>query len=314
MNIKPVLGTMNFGLQVDLAETVRMSETFQSMGYNEFDTAYVYNDGYSEKYMGKALKDIDEHKYILATKVNPRITGKLDLDSISDQLMKSLKRLNTKCVDILYLHFPDPSTPIYETLEACSKIYKKGYFKELGLSNYSAHEVINICSICHNNGWPKPTVYQGLYNVLSRDIEKELVPVIRETGIRFYAYNPLAGGILSGKYSSIDSVTPGRFTLRPNYKDRYWKEEFFNAVKILEKICHENNISLIEASFRWLIHHSVLNNKYDDGIIIGSSNIDHLLQNLSYFSSKPLQEDVSITFDEIWNEVKDVSPRYFRTP
>ena len=110
-----------------------------------------------------------------------------------------------KCdsVDTLYLHFPDPNTPIEESLSACAELYNGGKFKRFGLSNFPAWQVAHIWHICDRNDWPKPSVYQGLYNALSRAIEPELIPMLRDFDIPFYAYNPLAGGILSGKYTDF---------------------------------------------------------------------------------------------------------------
>src|SRR5690606_26118365 len=104
--------------------------------------------------------------------------------------------------DIFYLHFPDHKTPLEETLKACQKLYEEGKFKELGLSNYSSWQVSEIYNMCKNNGWVLPTVYQGMYNVITRDVEKELFPCIRYYNMRFYSYNPLAGGLLTERYDS----------------------------------------------------------------------------------------------------------------
>jgi len=314
MSVKPILGTMNFGPQVGLEDSSKMVEIFLSQGLQEFDTAYVYNNGDSERFLGNALKNVKSSRPIVATKVNPRISGKLDSKSIQGQLHESLVRMQRESVDILYLHFPDPTTSLHETLECCSDLHKQGYFTELGLSNYSASQVLDIWHLCNENGWLTPSVYQGLYNGLSRNVESELIPVLRTLSIRFYAYNPLAGGILSGRYSNIDNVSPGRFTHRPNYKDRYWKKEFFEALNVLNAACEINNITIVEAAFRWLNHHSLLDCHCGDGILIGSSHINQLTQNLSYFKGGSLPLEVKAAFDSAWDKVESVSPSYFRAP
>ena len=116
MRVKPILGTMNFGPQVGIEDSLKMVELYVSMGYEEFDTAYVYNNGDSEKFLGNALKQLKIKNRIVATKVNPRITGKLDRDSIQSQFFVSLERLGIEKVDILYLHFPDPETPVTQVI------------------------------------------------------------------------------------------------------------------------------------------------------------------------------------------------------
>ncbi len=313
MRVKPILGTMNFGPQVGIEDSLKMVELYVSMGYEEFDTAYVYNNGDSEKFLGNALKQLKIKNRIVATKVNPRITGKLDRDSIQSQFFVSLERLGIEKVDILYLHFPDPETPIHDTFAACAELYQKGYINELGLSNYPAWQVVDICHLCKNQGWLTPSIYQGLYNGLSRNVEPELIPALRELGIRFYTYNPLAGGILAGKYNDIDNITPGRFTHRPNYKDRYWKKEFFESLKVLNEACELNGISVIEAAFRWLTNHSDHDITAGDGVLIGASSIKQLEQNLKYFNKGKLQNEVLDAFDYAWEISKSESPAYFRT-
>lgn len=312
-SVKPILGTMNFGPQVTVEDSLQMVNVFLSKGFDEIDTAYVYNNGDSEKFLGEALKKANDSRSIIATKVNPRVSGKLDNQSIQRQLHASLARLQLESVDILYLHFPDPTTPVYETLEYCSNLHKQGYFKELGLSNYSASEVLDIWDLCNKNGWLTPSVYQGLYNGLSRNVEPELIPVLRKLSMRFYAYNPLAGGILSGKYSSIDEITAGRFTYRPNYKDRYWKKEFFDALNILNVACENRGISLVEAAFRWMTNHSALDATAGDGVLIGASSSEQLKQNLKFFGKEKLEQDILDAFDLSWDISKAESPPYFRT-
>ena len=312
-SVKPILGTMNFGPQVTVEDSLQMVRNFLSEGFNEIDTAYVYNHGDSEKFLGEALKKVNDSRSIIATKVNPRVSGKLNAQSIREQLHESLSRLQRQSIDILYLHFPDPTTPLNETLSCCSDLHKKGYFKELGLSNFPAWQVVHIWHLCHENGWPKPTIYQGLYNGLSRNVEEELIPVLRELGLRFYAYNPLAGGILSGKHSSIDKITPGRFTCRPNYKDRYWKKEFFEALNILNAACDNRGISVVEAAFRWMTKNSALDATAGDGVLIGASSNEQLKQNIKFFGKDNLDQDILDAFDLSWSISKAESPPYFRT-
>lgn len=311
--LRLILGSMNFGPQVDLDGSRAMIETFLDDGNSEIDSAYVYNNGETERFLGEVLPHLDERRYSIATKVNPRITGRLDADAIRAQLDESLERMGRKSVDLLYLHFPDPNTPLETTLAACAEQHAAGKFHSLGLSNYPAWEVVHIWHLCDRNGWPKPAVYQGLYNALSRNVEAELLPALRRLGIRFYAYNPLAGGILAGKYANhSDEPAPGRFTVRPNYRKRYWKASFFDALDQIAKTCGESEISLVEASYRWLAHHSALT--ANDGVILGASSPLQLRQNLDSFSQEPLPPPVAEAFEAAWGTVRSDSPDYFRTP
>ena len=231
--MKAILGTMTFGQQVNLELSKQMITRFLEEGFREIDTAYIYNHGDSETYVGHAIANIQNTNSSISTKVNPRVTDRFDLSAVKAQLEESLNRLRQTKVDVLYLHFPDPRTPINITLQACAELHEQGKFSELGLSNFSAWQVVEAWNLCKRQGWPLPKIYQGLYNGLSRGVETELLQVLREHKMRFYAYNPLAGGILTGKYGNVHSVPgPGRFTYRPNYRDRYWKKSFFCAVVV----------------------------------------------------------------------------------
>lgn len=312
--IKPILGTMTFGPQVDLPESKIMVDTFLASGGVEIDTAYVYNNGDSEKYLGEIVKESGQGNCRIATKVNPRVTGRLDAEAIRSQLEVSLQRLRLESVDLLYLHFPDPSTPLESTLAACAELHAEGKFDKLGLSNYPAWEVVHIWHLCQKNDWPTPVVYQGLYNPLSRGVEPELFPALRQLGIAFYAYNPLAGGMLSGKYKNFEEqAIPGRFTFRPNYQERYWKPSFFKALQLLSDTCLDEEISLLSASFRWMAHHSFLSGARDDGIVLGASSLAQLKQNLATFQEPELPPSIVTAFDAAWQEAKADSPAYFRT-
>ena len=133
-DMKIVLGTMNFGPQLDLEASRNMVQKFLETGNVELDTAYVYNGGDTEKYLGDILPKID-NEYYLATKVHPRITGKLDRETILMEFNESLKRMNREQVDLLYFHFPDGKTPIDEALDTIAEFHEQGKIKELGLSN-----------------------------------------------------------------------------------------------------------------------------------------------------------------------------------
>lgn len=304
---------MTFGPQVNAEESMEMVQRFLKAGCNELDTAYVYNEGKTEKILGSILEDKLKNPLIIGTKVNPRITGKLDADAVYLQFEESLRRLRRESVDILYFHFPDSNTPIEGALEACANLHQQGKFKEFGISNFPAWLVVDIWHLCKKCGCPKPSVYQGLYNGLSRMAEKELFPALRKLNMRFYAFNPLAGGLLSGKYSNFsDNPSPGRFTFRPNYLNRYWKKSFFEAVNVLSIKCRETEIKLLEAAFRWLAFHSALNQNEGDGIIIGASKINQLEQNIAAVRKGPLPESVVNAFANAWEAAKPNCPDYFR--
>jgi len=311
--MKLILGTMNFGPQVDTAASREMVQRFLELGHRELDTAYVYNGGDTERILGTILPEMAAGSYSIAAKVHPRITGKLDGEAVAMQLEESLQRMNRDSVDILYFHFPDRATPIEDALKTCAKLHAEGKFKELGLSNFPAWMVVDIWHLCNERGWPVPAVYQGLYNGLSRNVERELFDALRKTGMRFYAFNPLAGGLLTGKHANFKSdPLPGRFARLDSYKSRYWKESFFDAVENLAESCKEAGIKPVEAAFRWLVHHSLLDPSKGDGIIMGASSMAQFEQNMDVVKQGILPETVLVAFDAAWTEASPDSPEYFR--
>jgi aflatoxin B1 aldehyde reductase len=233
--------------------------------------------------------------------------------------------MKTDSVDIFYLHWPDPKMPLEQTLKAVQALYKAGKFRELGLSNYPASQVTQIVQICEKHGYVKPTVYQGMYNMLTRDVEAELLPLLRELGIRFYVYNPLAGGLLSGKYKSSDVIpeTDSRFdpklTAGKRYQARYWKKSYFDAIEKIQAAAAElaPGKTLAEISLSWLHHHSILKRDTFDAIIIGQSSPAHLHTNL-YSGTQGSEADNTLSealikvIDEAWEIVKPDCPPYHR--
>ena len=308
-----ILGTMTFGESVFEHDVTKMIEYFVSKGYTELDTAYVYNNGQSEELIGHALETVGRDSIKISTKVNPRITGRLDGNAAKMQLNESLKRLGVDYVDTFYLHFPDRSTPVESVLEGCAELHMQGKFKELGISNFPAWLVADVYHKCKANGWVLPTVYEGMYNPITRRAEGELNEALDYFGLRFTAYNPLAGGLLTNKYKSFsDAPSDGRFTHRPNYQKRYWKESYFNAVAAVKEICAENSIDIIEASYRWLAYHSMLNGERGDAIIVGISKLSQLQGNIAALSKGELPESVVNAFENAWQITKSDCPEYFR--
>lgn len=306
-----ILGTMTFGESVFQPDVEQFIHTFLDAGYDELDTAYVYNGGTCETLLGEVLPSL-KHPYKIATKVNPRISGKLDGAAAYKQVNESLKRMNLDRVNTVFLHFPDPATPVISVLDAMSELHNQGKYKELGLSNFPAWMVADVWNICDRNGWVKPTVYEGIYNPLTRRAEVELNDCLNYYGLRFYAYNPMCGGLLTGRYGNyMESPADGRFTHRPNYQRRYWKKSFFDGLRIIQEACEQSQITTIEATYRWLAHHSMLDGSRGDAILIGASKLNHLKQNMEAVKAGPLPEDIVKAFEAAWMITKGDSPEYF---
>ena len=310
-NVNLILGTMTFGESVFSPEVGNFINAFLDAGYDELDTAYVYNDGDCERLLGEVLPGLDR-PYRIATKVNPRISGKLDADAAYKQVNESLERMRIPSVDTVFLHFPDPATPVESVLGAMADLHDQGKFRELGLSNFPAWMVADVWHICDKNGWVKPTVFEGIYNPLTRRAETELNACLDAFGMRFSAYNPLCGGLLTGRYGKYeDAPDDGRFTHRPNYQKRYWKKSFFDAVDLIKNAAGKYGISPIEATYRWMVYHSMLNGERGDAVLIGASKLSHLIQNMETLKAGPLPEDVITAFEDAWLIAKGDSPEYF---
>lgn len=235
----------------------------------------------------------------------------LRAEHVIEQLNTSLENLKMDQVKIFYLHSPDHKTPLEETLKACQTLYEQGKFRELGLSNYPAWQVAEIFNLCKHRNWVTPSVYQGMYNSITRDVERELIPCIRHYKMRFYAYNPLAGGFLTGKYHDFElKPQEGRFRLKPFYQGRFWKESFFNAVSHMRNFCYENELSLTDVNISWLRNHSAL--EKGDAIIFGQSKFEQLEQNMKAYESEKLSAETLKVIQEANNMCKVDCPQYFK--
>ncbi|XP_048077944.2 aflatoxin B1 aldehyde reductase member 4-like [Ursus arctos] len=318
-----VLGAMEMGRRMDKPSSIAAVRAFLDRGYTELDTAFIYADGQSETILGGMGLGLggSNCKVKIATKANPLGENSLKPDSLRAQLETSLRRLQCPRVDIFYLHVPDHDTPVEETLRACHQLHKEGKFVELGLSNYASWEVAEICTLCRSNGWIVPTVYQGMYNATTRHVETELFPCLRHFGLRFYAYHPLAGGLLTGryKYEDKDKKQPvSRFfgdKWSEVHRNRFWKENHFEAIALVEKALQAayggSAPSMTSAALRWMYHHSQLQGDLGDAVILGISSMEQLAQNLSATEEGPLEPAVVQAFDQAWQLVAQESPKYF---
>ena len=310
-DVKLILGTMTFGESVFSPDVEAFVNAFLDAGYDELDTAYVYNEGNCERLLGEVLPGLNR-PFKIATKVNPRISGRLDAEAAYKQVNESLARMKLDAVDTVFLHFPDPATPVEGVLGAMAELHEQGKFRELGLSNFPAWMVADVWHICDRHGWVRPTVFEGVYNPLTRRAEAELNDCLNSFGLRFYAYNPMCGGLLTGRYGSFeDAPGDGRFTHRPNYQARYWKKSFFDAVELIKAAAAEHGITSIEATYRWLAWHSMLRGERGDAILVGASRLSHLRQNMETVKAGPLPQDVAEAFEKAWTITKGDSPEYF---
>ncbi|KAF2424244.1 aflatoxin B1 aldehyde reductase member 3 [Tothia fuscella] len=316
-----ILGLMTFGPDsaagariTDLGEYNKILDYFQLKGYNEVDTARAYIGGKQEAFTAAAgWKD---RGLTLATKHYPFEPGQHSPEKIRAANTTSLSELKTDCVDIYYLHAADRSVPFEETLKEVNDMHKEGKFVQLGLSNFTSFEVAEVVMICKQNGWVRPTVYQGMYNAITRNIDGELFAACRRYGLDIVVYNPIAGGLFSGKVKLGEIPKDGRFSDEAKsgamYRKRYFKDATFDALALIEPVVKKNNLTLIETALRWCVHHSKLKIKDgNDGIIIGVSSLEQLEGNLRDLEKGPLPEEVVKVLDDAWLVAKPTSVPYW---
>lgn len=226
-----VLGTMTFGSSVDRDAAAQMIGRCRDAGVTMFDTANAYNAGESERILGEVVAPYRSEVLIASKVFNPMGPGPddrgLGRTAIAKALDASLSRLGTDYLDVYYLHSPDRDTPVEESLEAMNDAVSAGKVRQVGVSNYAAWQIAEIRCLLERSGQPAVHVSQPVYNLLSRRIEDEYAACSDRYGLFNIVYNPLAGGLLTGKHTDRRRPAPDtRFTgeLGEMYRDRYWND------------------------------------------------------------------------------------------
>ncbi|KAL1728375.1 NADP-dependent oxidoreductase domain-containing protein [Schizophyllum commune] len=277
------VGAPGSGVRItDLATGQKFVDIAVEHGVMNFDVANGYSKGTAEEFIGK----LDLKGALIDTKASVKAPGAHSAENLRKAALQSVAKLAPHKINVYYLHTPDRSVPYGETCEAINQLYKDGIIQEFGLSNYNSWEVAEIYYICKTNGWLLPTVYQGRYNAIQREVEAELFPCLRKLGIRFYAYSPLAGGLLSGNF-----LTEEDFDKRPGSRFDPKTAGPLISCELAENLS-KYDIPLPEAATRWLQHHSMLDPEKGDRVIIGSSSPEQLETNLKTNALGPLPEEV----------------------
>jgi aryl-alcohol dehydrogenase-like predicted oxidoreductase len=302
---------MTFGSQTDQAAAQRMIDICLDHGVNFFDTANVYNKGAAETMLGSILKG-RRGRIVLASKVRMKMgeaPGESGLSRIAilKTIDESLARLGTDYLDFYYLHAPDWSTPMEETLAAMDELVRAGKVRCAACSNYAAWQVAQMFCIAERNGYRPPLLSQPMYNLLARGIEQEYLPMCREFGVATVVYNPLAGGLLTGKQNAEAPLAGSRFDKNQMYLDRYWHPAYFDAVEELRGLALLEGRSLASLALNWLLHHTAA-----DCVILGASRIEQLDENLKALDDGPLSEETRAGCDAVWDKLRGITPRYNR--
>ena len=307
------LGTMTFGLQCDEKSSFAILDRAAEGGINFLDTADAYplggsveTAGQSEAIIGKWMRG-KRQDFIVATKChgrmgpNPWDTG-LSAKHILEAMDASLARLQTDYVDLLQLHHPDPDTPMDESLSAMDDLVRSGKVRYIGVSNHPAWKITRAIGRSEILGIARFVSVQPRYSLLFRGMERDMFPMCAEEGLAVIPYNPLAGGLLTGKHKYDAPLPEGtRFTLGTaagNYQDRYWREREFGSVEKLRGIAAGADLDMVPMAIAWVLANPVVT-----APIIGASKPEQLDDSIAALSLT-LSEDVKARLDETTAEYR----------
>ena len=310
------LGTMTFGLQCDEAQSHAILNKAAEGGIDFLDTADVYplgggraTVGRTEEIVGGWLKG-KRQNYVVATKCFGQ-TGPKPWDQgmsrkhILEAIDASLKRLGTDYVDLYQLHGVDPATPVDEALEALDMVVKAGKARYIGVSNWPAFRIARALGRSEINRYARIDSVQPRYNLLFRTFERDLLPLCEEEGIAVIPYNPLAGGMLTGKHDRTAAPPEGsRFSLGnagPRYQERYWHDREFDTVDALRGRSNEAGMSMATMAMCW-----VLSNPAITAPIVGASRPDQLADSLAAAEKGPLPAELKAKLDEMTHDWRAV--------
>lgn len=254
------LGTMTFGREADEEMSFKLMDKYVELGGNFLDTADGYSSGGSEEIVGRWLKQRGTRsRIILATKVYA-ITGPGPNDGglsrlhIQRAIEASLRRLQTDVIDIYQIHRWDPDTPVSETLEALSDLVRQGKVRYIGCSNLASWHLCRFLHTAERERWSRFTSIQPIYNAINRGIEAEILPLCDAEGLGVITYNPLAGGMLTGKYAREAAMPTGaRLEAFQSYYDRYFTDEALSIVERFVGAAQERGVTAAQLALAWVL-------------------------------------------------------------
>lgn len=307
------LGTMTFGSgeglwtqigQLGQSAADAMVKTAFDAGINFYDTANVYSSGSSEAVLGQAIRNLGLARtdVVIATKVlGPMGSGVndrgLSRGHIMDQVKASLKRLQTDHIDLYQVHGFDNATPIEETVRALDDLVRQGHVRYVGVSNWAAWQIAKAHGIALAQNLARFESLQAYYSIAGRDLERELVPMLLSERVGLMVWSPLAGGLLSGKFSR-DGGGEGRratFDFPPVDKDKA-----FDIIDVMRPMAQSRSVSVAQIALAWLLHQRVVTS-----VIVGATRLDQLADNIA-------ASDVELTEPELatLDEASRLAPEY----
>ncbi|MEI9628465.1 aldo/keto reductase [Phytobacter diazotrophicus] len=297
------LGTMTFGGeggmwgkigQLDQAQADKLVGSALDAGINFIDTANVYSEGRSEQITGQALKNlkVPRENVVVATKVFGE-TGTAGVNSrgssryhIIGSVKESLKRMQLDHIDLYQLHGFDPATPMEEMLYALDNLVHHGHVRYIGVSNWAAWQIAKALGISERLGLARFASLQAYYTIAGRDLERELAPMLQSENVGLMVWSPLAGGLLSGKYSRDGKGEEGsrrlEFDFPPVNKDRA-----FDCIDVMRVIAEAKGVSVAQIALAWLLHQPVVSS-----VIIGAKRPDQLEDNIAATHIRLTEEEL----------------------
>ncbi|KAI3320644.1 putative oxidoreductase [Xylariaceae sp. AK1471] len=310
-----IFGTAGFGMEQtafqDVDSVKNLLRTLQGLGVSRLDTGARYpplNPGRSEELIGEARQL--SRDFVIDTKVytDTRTDGSGDLtpEAIAKSVDGSLQRLKLpEGVNVLYIHRADPATPLEEQIQGFAEQIAKGHCRTWGVSNVPPPVLEKMLQLCDQNGWPKPSYYQGIYNVISRGMETKLWPILRAHNMKFVAYWAAAAGFLTGNFVNgqhAGTRMGDKHSLGKHIQRMYGTEDVLNAVRKFDTETRANGLTPLEVSVRWIFHHSKLRD--DDCVLLGASKPEQVIENVASIRKGPLPEHLLPIAEELWESVK----------
>lgn len=304
------LGTMTFGKQTDEDEARRILDAAGAGGINFIDTADGYpmgmpdlsRTGLTEKIVGRWLEG-KRDRFIIATKAGAQMSDDpTDQGGSRKHLLEavegSLRRLNTDYIDLYQMHFDDVATPLEETLQALDEIVRSGKARYIGISNIDAKRLAEALEISDRLGLARYVSVQPRYNLIYREVERDLFPLAEREHLGVIPYNPLAGGMLTNRYRSDDTPTSGRFSheigkFGTMYRERYWNQPAFALVQRAQRIADEHGLPLATLAIAWVLARPAIT-----APIVGASKAEQLTNSMKA-ADVDLNVDVMSELDKL---------------
>ena len=280
---------MTFGGEADEQMASDMYQRCRSAGINLFDCANVYNEGHAETILGRLIQH-ERHQIILTSKAYFPASQEINDCGLSRrhifrQVDNSLNRLKTDYIDIYFMHRFDEHTPLEESLQAIDHLVVQGKILYLGVSNFAAWQIMKAIGLAMWHLWPRVQVIQPLYNLVKRQAEVEIFPLALSENVGVISYNPLAGGLLTGKYTSREPPPGTRFKERKMYQLRYQDAVSQSITNRFVQFAKERGLSPVSLAIAWAAHHPAVTSP-----LLGARNLQQLDECLSSLDIEMTQE------------------------